>query len=235
MMSASNPFQFGIKTKAAGIHENMPTLDSVHSQENTLLTINTITSLLKQLQELVEQEKRLLTKTQTSDDNVSPDRETIPKPTADTRKKNRPQLLMKKVKGMLTSSNSGAKNADNIMISSQKISEKDDDNNEVPENKKGTLKKLRLQKLHMSLETLQAVDGLRGTISEHMPGVVRRRARQCSSVPPSPSINGISSVDELPLLLGRCFNLSVNLKILKQCNYADPAIGCRVFVDFDVL
>ena len=43
------------------------------------------------------------------------------------------------------------------------------------------------------------------------------------------------SDDELPLLLGRCFNLSVNLKILRQCNFADPAIGCRVFVDFDVL
>merc|ERR1719507_1682035 len=193
----SNPFQFGIKTKAADMNKNVPTSDSSHSQENTLLTINTITSLLKQLQELVEQEKRLLTKTQSSDDTVSPDREIIPKPVTDTRKKNRPQLLMKK--------------------------------------KKGALKTLRLQKLHMSLETLQAVDGLRGTISEHMPGVVRRRARQCSSVSPSPSINGISSEDELPLLLGRCFNLSVNLKILKQCNYADPAIGCRVFVDFDVL
>merc|ERR1712150_400091 len=108
-----------------------------------------------------------------SDDNVSPDRETIPKPTTDTRKKNRTQLLMKKMKGMLTSSNLGAKNDDNILISSQKISEKDDDNNEVPENKKGALKTLRLQKLYMSLETLQAVDGLRGTISEHMPGVVR--------------------------------------------------------------
>merc|ERR1712165_359300 len=176
MNAASNPFQFGIKTKA--INENMPTSDSLHLQENTLLTINTITSLLKQLQELVEQEKRLLTKTQSSDDNVSPDREKIPKPTTDTRRKNRPQLLMKKMKGMLTSSSLGAKNDDNILISSQTISEKDNDNNEVPENKKGALRKLRLQKLHMSLETLQAVDGLRGTISEHMPGVVRRRARQ---------------------------------------------------------
>merc|ERR1719507_410126 len=217
----SNPFQFGIKTKAADMNKNVPATDSSHSQENTLLTINTITSLLKQLQELVEQEKRLLTKTQSSDDISSPDREIIPKPATDTRKKNRPQLLMKKMKGMLSSSNLGAK--------------KDDNNNEATENKKGVLKKLRLQKLHMSLETLQAVDGLRGTISEHMPGVVRRRARQCSSVSPSPSINGISSEDELPLLLGRCFNLSVNLKILKQCNYADPSIGCRVFVDFDVL
>jgi len=232
---ASNPFQFGIKTKAADMNKNLLTSDSSHSQENTLLTINTITSLLKQLQELVEQEKRLLTKTQSSDDSVSPDREILPKPVTDTRKKNRPQLLMKKMKGMLSASNLGAKNDDNILISSQKISEKDADNNEVPENKKVALKRLRLQKLHMSLETMQAVDGLRGTISEHMPGVVRRRARQCSSVSPSPSINGISSEDELPLLLGRCFNLSVNLKILKQCNYADPAIGCRVFVDFDVL
>merc|ERR1712038_848379 len=175
MNAASNLFQFGIKTKAKGVNENMPT------SENTLLTINTITSLLKQLQELVEQEKRLLTKTQSSDAIVSPDRETIPKPATDTRKKNRPQLLMKKVKGMLTSSNLGTKNDDNILISSQKISEKDDDNNEVPQNKKGALKKLRLQKLHMSFETLQAVDGLRDTISERMSGVVRRRARQCSS------------------------------------------------------
>merc|ERR1719361_2730947 len=109
---------------------------------------------------------------------MSPDREIIPKPITDIRKKNRPQLLMKKMKGMLTSSNLGVKNDDNILISSQKISEKDDDNNEVTEKQKGALKTLRLQKLHMSLETLQAVDGLRGTISEHMPGVVRRRARQ---------------------------------------------------------
>merc|ERR1719361_283762 len=166
---------------------------------------------------------------------MSPDREIIPKPITDIRKKNRPQLLMKKMKGILSSSNVGAKNDDNILTSSQNISEKDDDNNEATENKKGALKTLQLQKLQMSLETLQAVDGLRGTISEHMPGVVRRRARQCSSVSPSPSINGISSEDELPLLLGRCFNLSVNMKILRQCNYADPAIGCRVFVDFDVL
>merc|ERR1711920_49698 len=82
---------------------------------------------------------------------------------------------------------------------------------------------------------LSVVDGLRDNISEHMPGVVRRRAQKCSSVSPSPSINGLSQNDELPLLLGRCFNLSVNMKILRQCNYADPAIGCRVFVDFDVL
>merc|ERR1711881_753376 len=124
MNEASNPFQFGINTKPSGINET--TSDSLTSQENTLLTINTITSLLKQLQELVEQEKRLLTKTRSSDDIVTPDRETIPKPTTDTRKKNRPQLLMKKVKGMLTSSNLGAKSDDNMLISSQKSSEKDD-------------------------------------------------------------------------------------------------------------
>merc|ERR1719264_1756101 len=137
---------------------------------------------LKQLQELVEQEKQLMTKTQSSDDILSPAREITPKIATDTRKKNRPQLLMKKMKGILSSSNLGAKNDDNILTSSQKISEKDDGNNEATENKKVALKTLRLQKLHMSLETLQAVDGLRSTISEHMPGVVRRRARQCSSV-----------------------------------------------------
>merc|ERR1712018_1018107 len=114
-------------------------------------------------------------------------------------------------------------------------SQNDSQNNQMINPEVESLDDLRQKKLSMAKESLNAVDRLRGDITQHMPGVVRRRANQCSSVSPSPSINGLSQDDELPLLLGRCSNLSVNMKILRQCNYADPAIGCRVFVDFDVL
>merc|ERR1712226_1822456 len=139
----------------------------------------------------------------------------------------------KKMKCILSTSNLGLKN-DN-QNDKELTSQNDSQNNKILDQGAESLTSLRQEKLDVARETLNAVDRLRGDVTQHMPGVVRRRARQCYSVSPSPSINGISSEDELPLLLGRCFNLSVNLKILKQCNYADPAIGCRVFVDFDVL
>merc|ERR1711944_378398 len=142
---------------------------------------------------------------------------------------------MKKMKCMLSTSNLGMKNDNSSVQKSFGVSQKDTENNQVSDSSTISLNSLRLDKLQIAKETLSVVDGLRGTISAHMPGVVRRRAQKCSSVSPNPSINGLSSDDELPLLLGRCFNLSVNLKILRQCNFADPAIGCRVFVDFDVL
>merc|ERR1719220_2451022 len=137
------------------------------------------------------------------------------------------------MKCILSSSNLVIKN-DN-QLEKDNASHNDSQNNKMIDPESDSLDDLRQEKLAMARESLNAVDRLRGDVTQNMPGIVRRRARQCSSVSPSPSINGLSEDDELPLLLGRCFNLSVNLKILKQCNYADPAIGCRVFVDFDVL
>merc|ERR1712020_215673 len=151
----------------------------------------------------------------------------------ETRKRSRPQILMKKMKCILSSSNLVIKN-DNQLEKDNAI-HNDSQNNKMIDPETESLDELRQEKLAMARESLNAVDRLRGDVTQNMPGVVRRRARQCSSVSPSPSINGLSEDDELPLLLGRCFNLSVNMKILRQCNYADPAIGCRVFVDFDVL
>merc|ERR1712038_1902308 len=151
----------------------------------------------------------------------------------ENRRRSRPQLLMKRMKCILSTSNLGLKNYN--QNDKELTSQNDSQNNNILEPSAESLNSLQQEKLDMARESLNAVDRLRGDVTQNMPGIVRRRARQCSSVSPSPSINGLSEDDELPLLLGRCFNLSVNMKILRQCNYADPAIGCRVFVDFDVL
>jgi hypothetical protein len=248
--SSNNPFQFGAnidKSKSTLIPEMAKITETPErklSRDATSVTINTITNLLKQLQELSDKENELLkradgestrhnVKGNTTDNNANSRRST-----SESRKKSRPQLLMKKMKVILSTSNLGMK-TDNVDLLSEPqksaMLQNDGENKEVSSSTKAPLKSLRLERLEMSKETLSVVDNLRANISEHMPGVVRRRAHKCSSVSPSPSINGLSTDDELPLLLGRCFNLSVNLKILRQCNFGDPAIACRVFVDFDVL
>ena len=236
--ASDNPFRFGSNldntrhTSTSETARNTETKDNKISQDNTSITINTITNLLKQLQELTNKENELLNK---GEEESTKENANNRRSMSESRRKSRPQILMKKMKCMLSSSNLGTKNDNESVQKNSRASQKDIENNQVSDSSRNSLKSLRLDKLQIAKQTLSVVDGLRGNIGEHMPGVVRRRAQKCSSVSPSPSINGLSSDDELPLLLGRCFNLSVNLKILRQCNFADPAIGCRVFVDFDVL
>jgi len=225
--ATNNPFRFGAtKESNAKDSANTKTMTkSQISQDSTSTMINTITDLLKQLQQLTDKEKEILKLRENSSvDNCTK---------VETRKRSRPQLLMKKMKCILSSSNLVLKN-DN-QLEKDNAFHNDSQNNKMIDPETESLDDLRQEKLAMARESLNAVDRLRGDVTQNMPGIVRRRARQCSSVSPSPSINGLSEDDELPLLLGRCFNLSVNMKILRQCNYADPAIGCRVFVDFDVL
>jgi len=245
--TSTNPFKFkcGIendeKVNTSKIAQNKEMPQEKILRDNTLITINTITNLLKQLQKLDDKENELMKNEKDgngSDDTLSKVSAQNQKATVETRKKNRPQMLMKKMKCILSTSNVGGKNENTDIPSTPKSAEppiEEIGSNMVGTSDNNSLRPLRLEKLQMSKQTLSVVDSLRDSISESMPGVVRRRAQKCSSVSPSPSINGISSDSELPLLLGRCFNLSVNLKILRQCNFADPAIGCRVFVDFDVL
>jgi len=238
MGASDNPFRFGGNldntrhTSTSKTSENPETAKPKVPQDNTSTTINTITNLLKQLQELTDRENELLKK---REEESTKDNSNNRRSMSECRRKSRPQIIMKKMKCMLSTSNLGMKNDNSSVQKSFGVSQKDTENNQVSDSSTISLNSLRLDKLQIAKETLSVVDGLRGTISAHMPGVVRRRAQKCSSVSPNPSINGLSSDDELPLLLGRCFNLSVNLKILRQCNFADPAIGCRVFVDFDVL
>jgi len=225
--AANNPFIFGASSKnnANDMIHSKTTTKSQISEDNTSITINTITDLLKQLQQLADKEKEIL---RSREENAIDKSNKV-----ENRKRSRPQLLMKKMKCILSSTNLGNKNDSHN--ENETLSQSDSQNNQMIDPENESLDSLRQKKLSMARESLSAVDRLRGDISQHMPGVVRRRAQKCSSVSPSPSINGLSQDDELPLLLGRCFNLSVNMKILRQCNYADPAIGCRVFVDFDVL
>merc|ERR1712020_105306 len=211
---------------------NTKTKEQTISQDNTSITINTITNLLKQLQELTDKEKELLNK---REEESTKENANNRRSMSECRRKSRPQILMKKMKCMLSASNLGMKNDNSLVEKNSGTSQTDIENNQVSDLNRNSINSLRLDKLQIAKQTLSVIDGLRGSICEHVPGVVRRRAQKCSSVSPSPSINGLSSDDELPLLLGRCFNLSVNLKILRQCNFNDPAIGCRVFVDFDVL
>jgi len=229
--AANSPFKF-----AANIQNNTNNITndlidskvwtkSQISQDSSTITINNITGLLKQLQLLTEKEKELLkSREEIVMDNINKN---------ENRRRSRPQLLMKRMKCILSTSSLGLKN--DYQNDKEPTSQNDNQNNMIRDPSGVSLKILQQEKLDMARESLNAVDRLRGDVIQHMPGVVRRRAQKCSSVSPSPSINGLSQDDELPLLLGRCFNLSVNMKILRQCNYADPAIGCRVFVDFDVL
>lgn len=57
----------------------------------------------------------------------------------------------------------------------------------------------------------------------------RVRQRALASKPPT------YVMKDFPSLYGRCFNLSMNLKILTQCQFGDSGIAARVLSDFDIL
>merc|ERR1712062_834634 len=200
--AANNPFRFGANTQNNANNVTNDMVDSKTmaksqiSQESASITINNITDLLKQLQLLADKEKEIL---KSREENVTDNTNKI-----ENRRRSRPQLLMKKMKCILSTSNLGLKN-DN-QNDKELTSQNDSQNNKILDQGAESLTSLRQEKLDVARETLNAVDRLRGDVAQHMPGVVRRRAQKCSSVSPSPSINGLSQDDELPLLLGRCFN-----------------------------
>merc|ERR1719322_353862 len=101
--AAHNPFKFGTNTESIGndTHHSQTMTKSQISQDSTSITINTITDLLKQLQQLTDKEKELL---KSKEENVSDNSNK-----AENRKRSRPQLLMKKMKCILSSSNLGIK------------------------------------------------------------------------------------------------------------------------------
>jgi len=82
------------------------------------------------------------------------------------------------------------------------------------------------------LEALGLVQLLKKNQLEEMPFSVRKRA--VDSVERNQE-NFIGQQTELVFLFGRCFNLSMNIKILNQCNYADPTIASRLMIDFHVI
>merc|ERR1712186_322420 len=79
------------------------------------------------------------------------------------------------------------------------------------------------------LEALGLVQLLKQNQLEEMPFNVRKSALD------SVQKEEIEEKTELVFLFGRCFNMSMNIKILNQCNYADPNIASRLMIDFNVI
>merc|ERR1712045_1101250 len=144
--ATNNPFRFGAtKESNAKDSANTKTMTkSQISQDSTSSMINTITDLLKQLQQLSDKEKEILKLRENSSvDNCNK---------VETRKRSRPQLLMKKMKCILSSSNLVIKNDnhnDNVTSS-----QNDSQNNQMINPEVESLDNLREKKLFMAKESL---------------------------------------------------------------------------------
>ncbi len=76
-------------------------------------------------------------------------------------------------------------------------------------------------------DILQIVAGLRQSTLSNVPARFRQKLAEESS--------RADGSTEHAILLGRCFNLSMNLKILSQSTVLDPSIAGRVLSDLSVL
>lgn len=87
----------------------------------------------------------------------------------------------------------------------------------------------------LSDRILGHIDDLRTSTLSQMPKPVRDRASKSSYETRVSYEEEGFNLSEFTLLYGRCFNLSMNLKILAQCSYNDPLIGARVMSDLKTL
>jgi hypothetical protein len=79
----------------------------------------------------------------------------------------------------------------------------------------------------LTVDVIEMVAGLRqSTLSNVSTRFRQRLLDECTKVEAS---------TEYAVLLGRCFNLSINLKILSQSTVLDPMIAGRVISDLSVL
>merc|ERR1712020_717875 len=121
--ASNNPFGFGVNLNnptnisTCDPAKNTENTEQKVSQDNTSITINTITNLLKQLQALSSKENELLNR---REEESMKDNSTNRTSMSESRKKSRPQILIKKMKYMLSTSSLGMKN-DNSSV--QKPSE----------------------------------------------------------------------------------------------------------------
>lgn len=100
------------------------------------------------------------------------------------------------------------------------------------------LESIRSSKVEIMRSAVTHVAFVKAEVASNMDDFIHSKSLKAAIyVSPSMSIDNIDSSEDdlLPLLLGRCFNLSLNLKILHQCSYCDFAIGGRVFSDFKIL
>merc|ERR1712095_227190 len=82
------------------------------------------------------------------------------------------------------------------------------------------------------LEALDLLQLLKKDFLQEMPLKVRSKAS--SQISRSSSAE-IKSNPQIFHLLGRCFNLSINAKILSQCQFTDLAVAVRLLEDLETL
>jgi len=99
--------------------------------------------------------------------------------------------------------------------------------NQMTETSSATLAEIRREKKSLVSDILQTICDLRDLQLVAMSYRVRQRA-VAAKYP-------TYVMKDFPSLYGRCFNLSMNLKILTQCQFGDAAIAARVLSDFDIL
>jgi len=88
------------------------------------------------------------------------------------------------------------------------------------------LKTVKEENMNMLRNTYELVKRLKMNHMQEMPNSVKDKI----SVEPFEPCSY-----EIVYLLGRCFNLSMNSKILQQCHYADPTMAEKLLIDFYII
>jgi len=99
------------------------------------------------------------------------------------------------------------------------------------------LLEIRADGLTLTKKALALVRKGRKALGDCLTSVVYARALKfATTVSPAPSLTELQTEGHhLPYLLGRCFNLSLNLKILRGCDYEDHSVAGRCYSDLSAL
>jgi hypothetical protein len=151
----------------------------------------------------------------------------VPTSTNDNNENRRKLSLSKNVRKLTLSTtlNITSDNIDDDASTENDVFDKSVDNQSTEVS--STLLSIRQEKESLVSDILQNIVDLRDRQLVEMTYRVRQRA--LASKYPS------YVTKDFPSLYGRCFNLSMNMKILTQCQYADSSIAARVLSDFDIL
>lgn len=211
----------------------------------TIISAGTIAEALKQLQLIEEREERekrstLKNTEKTSnggrllrhvDGDVAADdnnADAPPTPTVENNENRRRLSLAKNVRRLTlttTTTNNAANNLDELRSENDVFESVGVDNQ--PTEMSLALLEIGREKETLVADILRTICDFRELQLVAMSYRVRQRALACQ--PPT------YVMKDFPSLYGRCFNLSMNLKILTQCQFGDSGIAARVLSDFDIL
>lgn len=224
-----------VRTDSDPINDDPATKSHVKN-EPSRITAGTIAEALKQLQLLEEKEEK---------ERLAARRPSTEKSPAAPQ---RPQImLMRFIENSQEENNDNLqsrrkfKNLNKLTLSTTTPAFQTDDNEVAEENQTSDNKPVELTPSEMTpallalcrerelmlCDILRQIYQLRDMQLVEMSYRVRQRALQAKF----PAY----VMRDFPSLYGRCFNLSMNMKILSQCQFADSSIAARVLSDFDIL